>query len=236
MFIRYLYLPAICLLIITCSSSKTTYVDPEYRSKIKNTSLLIVPLENYPELSKRSGKTNHIREMENITLNEMWGPIFSSMTTAEVYVVDSTFSLDEIPFRERNLPAGNLNFTIPVPDMDQSITFENKTPEFILFINNYSFNNETITTSFNQQEGDALLSYNLSFQIFYFIWDNLTHRIAAQGRVTRKVNYKQETTDQDYIRLLESVAGAIVENSPLYSREKAIQEFINNQKVPSIHN
>jgi len=236
MFIRYLFLAAICLFTVTCSTSKTTYIDPEYRSKIKETSILVVPLEYYPEIGYRSKSSNRISAVDHAALNNLLGPIFSSVTTADVFGVDTTLSLDGIPFRTRHFQAGELSFSFPVPETNQPIPFQQNIPEFILFLNDYFFENERITSDFNQQTGSAQISYKLSFQTYYVIWDNVHQRTAAHGRIHKVVDYEDKTTDRDHIRLLEKVANAIVEFSPLYSREKAIEEFINNQEEPSSRN
>ena len=202
---------------IACSSSKNQILVKEYQTKSPRSSVLVVPIDNYFSIVQEDEEFKNMSDQDRRNFDNLFGLIFQDHTNAKVFGIDNNFKLDTSNYEQTYLKlSAQDSITFMVPSYEESVSFYNDRPEFILFLQEYfiDFKSFEVSESLSLQSSAGDKNY-LFLKSKYLIWDNINTQIAGWGRIEAKNNFNNKITREVYLDLVGKLSKKIVQFSPL---------------------
>lgn len=195
------------------SNANFHWVNPEYIQKDKDSvTFLVMPVSNDFEDIPKYKLANH--QLVHSYFNSYMRHGLPKKTTSRVFVVEQEFNPDNLKFSKKQLSTTEkTEFEMLVPVSGQ-IRYKNSAPKYVVFFEdllsemNYRFE--------GQQSYGGSDSFKFKVEVEYLLWDNHNQKIAAYGKLSKKLNLLGELPSSETFRhTFEEFAELIVKNGPL---------------------
>jgi hypothetical protein len=200
-----------------CSSSRTQYIDPEYRNnRIREPiSILFITYDTFADVINNHS-FSHLSLYEDQFLSEHAGVILSLVTHAQVLGVVDEIDPIEYPFKSKVFEVHDTPVQILTPVKETIIKHNDTIPRFVLILDQYFFRQLVQTTQGTVYAGhDRTHSQQvLFFQTNYGIWDNDQGNIIGWGSVSAEQTFSGTPNFTDYAHVLQRSFERIVRESP----------------------
>lgn len=207
---------AVSIVLSSCSSTKNQFLKKEYQEKEFNSSLLIIPIDDYFELTPSDENYRALSEEDRRNFNALFGLVFQDYTSADTYGIDPELELNKEKFSPSILSLNNSDsFSIILPKGDAEISFYDYKIDYLLLIQEYyiSYISHDVPKSLSLQSGQQGKQY-LVLKTKYAIWDNTRHETVGWGSVEARVNFEGTLNREVYLGLIGRVSEKIIRKSP----------------------
>lgn len=200
-----------------CSSSRTQYIDPEYRKNriSEPISILFINYDTFADVI-RNHSFSHPSLYENQFLNDNSGIILSFVTQSRVLGVVDEIDPTKYPFQSKVFEVHDTPVHILTPVKKTVIKHNDAVPRFVLILDQYFFRQFVQTTQGSVYAGHerAHSRQVLFFQTNYGIWDNEQGNIIGWGSVSAEQTISGAPNFSDYTHVLQRSFERIVRESP----------------------
>lgn len=207
---------------LACSSSKKQILVKEYQTKSQRSSVLVVPIDNYFSIEHEEEEFKNMSDQDRRNFDNLFGLIFQDHTNAKVFGIDNNFELNTSNYEQTYLKlSAQDSISFMVPSNEETISFYDDRPEFVLFLQEYfiDFKSFEVSESLSLQSSAGDKNY-LFLKSKYMIWDNINMRIAGWGRIEARNNFNNKITREVYLDLVGKLSKEIIQFSPLEETSK----------------
>lgn len=213
----WVILSSALIIFTSCSSSKSQILLNEYQNKSPQSSILILPIDNYFSINHEDDGFKNMSDQDRRNFDNLFGLVFQDYTSSKVFGIDNNLEIETTDFEKVFLKlAPNDSVSFMLPQEKKSLLFYDNKPEFILFLQEYymDFKAFQVSKSLSMQSNSGDKNY-LILKTKYVIWDNRESKIAGWGKIEARNNFNNKITREVYLDLIGKLSKTIIEVSPL---------------------
>lgn len=206
----------VTFILASCSSSKNYYLQPDFKEKKVNSSVLVLPVwrswfTSFPQHTFGS-LTNTGKKVFESSLE----PLFSRYTGNSAQTFISAPESDSTNFKISKLAIKGISIDVIIPKENAQINTQNSSTRFVVLLDQFYFRElekkAMSSTYAGQETGPQEVLY---FETNYAYWDTENKKIVAWGKASKSELISKAPTESDYSNLLSKAFKEIVNQGPV---------------------
>ena len=215
-------------LFFNCSpSGQLHYIAPEYKNLQQSTALVMVmpfitkmidPMQREILIDKKNEQKKPLTDREIELFENYISPLLAENTYAKIVQPDNSFKASDLKLTYQviqNESEQKVSLFIPT---SKQVVYKGETPDYLLLFEDLYFLKDATEKGLSLGRGTST-SYSMNGGIEYLLWDNKKGKVAAYGKLYKKLKLLSVPSKEDYMVLLENFASSIIANSPLSARK-----------------
>ncbi|MDZ7772347.1 MAG: hypothetical protein U5K31_06375 [Balneolaceae bacterium] len=200
-----------------CSSTQSYFLDPEYASEKTKASVGILLIEKkfFPDVYSHT--FGSLRTTEVQTFRQFLESHFSTAAETETWLVPGEAVAGRGDFRSRLFRVDADSFHVMVPENRQALAFPNRTPRFLLILDQFHYRRTLESSSesnYAGHEGSELQL--LVFETRYLYWDVVQERVIGYGTARGQKNLvSEDPAVSEYSEVLSEAVTQIARWGPI---------------------